>query len=346
MQQHLNRRPTESAEYLSHLQLSHSKYGGDESSVQGMSAYSAIANGPAPIQRQAAPQGGLPTNLKGGIESLSGIAMDDVRVHYNSSKPAQLQAHAYAQGTDIHIAPGQERHLPHEAWHVVQQKQGRVKPTLQLKGVAINDDSALEREADVMGGRAMGGAIQRVAIEASCSGDLQSLSTTMQLRAEVVQRQIKHGKMQEYAEIKELVEAKIGNATVASPATIWDGATKPSWINSDALEQLLARHQNLRTLSGPNDEKVAVCTCGICGTAVTMMGSGINHKQGWLDYLNSFAGGAGLTNEEAQILYNSPMNLELVHARCNSRKLERQQMVSRSKAKPTKTFDVEDEDLS
>ncbi|MFN8395695.1 MAG: DUF4157 domain-containing protein [Bacteroidia bacterium] len=97
-----------------------------------------------------------PPNLKSGIESLSGIAMDDVRVHYNSSKPAQLQAHAYAQGTDIHIAPGQERHLPHEAWHVVQQKQGRVKPTLQLKGVAINDDSALEREADVMGGRAMG----------------------------------------------------------------------------------------------------------------------------------------------------------------------------------------------
>jgi hypothetical protein len=27
--------------------------------------------------------------------------------------------------------PGQEQHLPHEAWHVVQQKQGRVKPTGQ-----------------------------------------------------------------------------------------------------------------------------------------------------------------------------------------------------------------------
>lgn len=35
----------------------------------------------------------------------------------------------YSQGTDIHIGPGQEKHLPHEAWHVVQQKQGRVKPT-------------------------------------------------------------------------------------------------------------------------------------------------------------------------------------------------------------------------
>ena len=69
---------------------------------------------------------GLPGHLKMGIESLSGYSMDDVKVHYNSSKPAQLQAHAYAQGTDIHLGPGQEKHLPHEAWHVVQQKQGRV----------------------------------------------------------------------------------------------------------------------------------------------------------------------------------------------------------------------------
>ena len=59
--------------------------------------------------------------------------MDDVKVHYNSDKSAQLQAHAYAQGSDIHIGPEQEKHLPHEAWHVVQQKQGQVKPTMQMK---------------------------------------------------------------------------------------------------------------------------------------------------------------------------------------------------------------------
>ena len=69
---------------------------------------------------------GLPDNLKSGIENLSGHSMDDVKVHYNSSQPAQLNAHAYAQGTNIHVAPGQEKHLPHEAWHVVQQAQGRV----------------------------------------------------------------------------------------------------------------------------------------------------------------------------------------------------------------------------
>jgi hypothetical protein len=97
---------------------------------------------------------GLPDKLKSGIENLSGHSLDDVKVHRNSDKPAQLNAHAYAQGTDIHVASGQEKHLPHEAWHVVQQKQGRVKPTLQMKGSAINDDVRLENEADVMGQRA------------------------------------------------------------------------------------------------------------------------------------------------------------------------------------------------
>lgn len=105
---------------------------------------------------------GLPLQLKTGIENLSGYNMDDVRVHYNSPQPAQLNAHAYAQGTHIHMAPGQERHLPHEAWHVVQQKQGRVRPTMQFAGhTAINDDKGLEHEADVMGTKALG-TVQRM----------------------------------------------------------------------------------------------------------------------------------------------------------------------------------------
>ena len=110
-------------------------------------------------QLQQAPRAnntGLPDQLKSGIESLSGMSMDHVRVHYNSSQPAQLNALAYAQGSDIHLAPGQEQHLPHEAWHVVQQAQGRVRPTLQLKdGVPVNDDVGLEHEADVMGTKAL-----------------------------------------------------------------------------------------------------------------------------------------------------------------------------------------------
>lgn len=97
---------------------------------------------------------GLPDNLKAGVESLSGMSMDNVKVHYNSSQPAQLNAHAYAHGSEIHVAPGQEKHLPHEAWHVVQQKQSRVKPTGSLGGTEINTDKGLEKEADLMGARA------------------------------------------------------------------------------------------------------------------------------------------------------------------------------------------------
>lgn len=97
---------------------------------------------------------GLPDHLKQSIESLSGYSMDDVNVHFNSGKPAQLQAHAYAQGNNIHIAPGKESHLPHEAWHVVQQKQGRVKPTVSEGNVKVNNDTGLEHEADTMGSKA------------------------------------------------------------------------------------------------------------------------------------------------------------------------------------------------
>lgn len=118
------------------------------------------AFGATATQTHAAPANpnrtGLPDQLKTGVENLSGMSLDHVKVHYNSSQPAQLQAHAYAQGSDIHLAPGQEKHLPHEAWHVVQQMQGRVQATTQFKqGVPVNDDAGLESEADVMGARAL-----------------------------------------------------------------------------------------------------------------------------------------------------------------------------------------------
>ncbi|MEO9650340.1 MAG: DUF4157 domain-containing protein [Roseobacter sp.] len=122
----------------------------EEDALQGK------AIGPA-IQRQennGLSKGGLPLNLQSGIEQLSGTNLDNVNVHYNSPKPAAVQAHAYAQGSDIHLASGQEKHLPHEAWHVVQQKQGRVKPTVDVAGMPVNDDAGLEKEADVMGAKA------------------------------------------------------------------------------------------------------------------------------------------------------------------------------------------------
>jgi hypothetical protein len=46
----------------------------------------------------------------------------------SSSSSAMRGAAAFGQGGDIHIAPGREQHLPHEAWHVVQQQQGGWRP--------------------------------------------------------------------------------------------------------------------------------------------------------------------------------------------------------------------------
>jgi Domain of unknown function (DUF4157)/Fic/DOC family len=121
--------------------------------------YSTPTSDPA-IRRRTAPppranNTGLPDPLKSGVEGLSGLSLDQVAVHYNSPRPAKLGALAFTQGREIHLAPGQERHLAHEAWHVVQQAEGRVRPTMQMKSVAINDDAALEREADSMGARAI-----------------------------------------------------------------------------------------------------------------------------------------------------------------------------------------------
>lgn len=112
------------------------------------------SNNENPIQNKSTSN--LPNQLKSGVENLSGQNMSDVNVNYNSNEPSKLNAHAFAQGNQIHLAPGQEKHLPHEAWHVAQQKQGRVKPTKQLKSkIKINDDSNLEKEADIMGEKAL-----------------------------------------------------------------------------------------------------------------------------------------------------------------------------------------------
>jgi hypothetical protein len=103
--------------------------------------------------------GAMPKQLRAGIEGLSGVSMAGVKVHRDSPAPAQVGAQAFADGNEIHLAPGQDRHLPHEAWHVVQQAKGRVRPTTKLHGAMINNDPSLEAEADKMGARAAAGAV-------------------------------------------------------------------------------------------------------------------------------------------------------------------------------------------
>jgi hypothetical protein len=81
---------------------------------------------------------GLPESLK---SALGGLIDGTVAVHYNSPKPLEISAHAYAQDSAIHVGPGQEQDLA----------QARIRPVRQRSGVALNDDRALEREADKLG---------------------------------------------------------------------------------------------------------------------------------------------------------------------------------------------------
>jgi hypothetical protein len=123
--------------------------------------------------RQGENRSNLPGKIKAGVEHLSGVSLDDVTVHYNSPEPERLEASSYTKGTHIHLGPGQEEDLPHEAWHVVQQKQGRVRATAQARGAAVNDERRLEREADVMGDRAgRGGGAAVVAARTADRGAL------------------------------------------------------------------------------------------------------------------------------------------------------------------------------
>lgn len=138
----------------------------------------AAPNNPVPLQRRSH-KTGLPDNLKTGMEHLSGMNLDHVRVHYNSSKPATVQAHAFAQGSDIHIAGGQEKHLPHELGHVVQQAQGRVKPTTSVGGVSVNDDTRLEDEATCMGEAALQGRFTAAAKTAQFSQSANAIQRAL-----------------------------------------------------------------------------------------------------------------------------------------------------------------------
>ncbi|WNR43361.1 eCIS core domain-containing protein [Paenibacillus roseipurpureus] len=227
-----------------------------------------------PIQR-VQNKTGLPDQLKSGVESLSGYSLDDVKVHYNSSRPAELQALAYAQGTDIHVGPGQEQHLPHEAWHVAQQKQGRVKPTLQMnKDVHINDDAGLEHEADQMGAKAMQ---LKSADTAMASASGHGGASVVQLRGENPYAQggthggwdltahhiVAHSKLEGALErLKE--EEKEGRGTPytdvlvhAVPAKLTKGMLDNLKVNvADSDEKREEYRQILLDKSRPNDEEV------------------------------------------------------------------------------------------
>lgn len=117
----------------------------------------------APVQ-DAGAGAALPERTRFKLQDLFGTDLSAVRVHQGGAAPA-VGALAYAQGDDMHFAPGQfqpgtpdgDRLIGHEVAHVVQQREGRVAAP-QHKG-AVVADAALEAEADAFGDRAARGEV-------------------------------------------------------------------------------------------------------------------------------------------------------------------------------------------
>jgi flagellar biosynthesis GTPase FlhF len=111
-----------------------------------------------PIQRSGSK---MPESVQMKMENAMGHDFSNVNIH-EGAEAGRVGALAYAQGNDIHFAPGRynpdtragQELLGHELAHVVQQREGRVKPTASVNGLALNDDKSLESEADRLGAKA------------------------------------------------------------------------------------------------------------------------------------------------------------------------------------------------
>ena len=106
------------------------------------------AGGPAaPGASGSGPGGGggnvtaLPSSLKSRMEGAFDADFGDVKIHVDSGRAVDVGAHAFAQGNELHFAPGQfqpgseegDALIGHELAHVVQQSAGQVS-TPQGKG--------------------------------------------------------------------------------------------------------------------------------------------------------------------------------------------------------------------
>jgi hypothetical protein len=98
-------------------------------------------------------------DIKGKMENSFGHDFSNVKIHTNSERAEEVGAIAFTQGEHIHFAHGQfnpvsrsgQELLGHEYAHVVQQRQGRVKATVQAENFHLNEDISLENEANKLG---------------------------------------------------------------------------------------------------------------------------------------------------------------------------------------------------
>jgi len=104
----------------------------------------------------------LPKRVQQKMENFFQADFSHVKVYPYSQKAKALGAVAYAQGQEIHFAPGRyqpfttngQMLLGHELTHIIQQSEGRVKSNEKRGGVGVNTEHSLEQEADNMGRKA------------------------------------------------------------------------------------------------------------------------------------------------------------------------------------------------
>lgn len=174
-----------------------------------------------------------------------------VRIHQGRTA-IDLGALAFASGYNIHFAPGHydpqsakgQELLGHELAHVVQQASGRVPPTVQSKGMSINDDGSLEREADEAGSRAARGEVADIPSGGrTCSAVVQGVFVHGKDRVEVdpdfldwLEHRIPESRRQDFQ-------------TLRGPGATWDLDVSlpllkgPAYEKGDSYEALYAEFQ-------------------------------------------------------------------------------------------------------
>jgi hypothetical protein len=142
------------------------------------------------LQKKSETGNKMTPEVQSKMESAFGADFSNVNIHQGSNATS-VGAIAYTQGNDIHFANGQynptqqkgQELLGHELAHVVQQREGRVQATTQAKGLPVNDDEKLEKEADAMGMKAAqfksaGSALPPYKNESSSSKVIQKATET------------------------------------------------------------------------------------------------------------------------------------------------------------------------
>ncbi len=130
----------------------------------------------------------MPEDVQAKMENSFGTSFSGVNIHQNDNSATEMGALAYTQGDNVHFAPGQynpasskgQELLGHELTHVVQQRQGRVQPTKQGKGMSVNDSPSLEQEADVMGKKAAEGKNNHLPINRRAFNGIQKKEAIIQ----------------------------------------------------------------------------------------------------------------------------------------------------------------------